>query len=410
MFNSGVRGVRAAVVVAAALVATTVAAGPVAAAPAVTPAPLLPAEGGVPNGSYLVVLKPGDRAGEDPAETARKAGARSVHRYSRVLSGFSAALSQQALDKVRANPKVAYVRADATIAAIEEQPTARSDERTAQPNPPSWGLDRIDQRALPLNSNYEYDSTGTGVTVFVADSGIRATHTDFGGRAQGVYNAVDDGLGPADCHGHGTHVAGTIAGRSYGVAKNARIRAVRVLNCENRGTNADLIEGMDWIATNATANSVANFSLQGYGTEASEAAERLIDTGVLAVFIGGNFNTDACSNAPRAPRGITVGASTRTDARWSSSNFGSCIDVFAPGVDITSAGIASDTAVAAGWQGTSMAAPHVTGWVARYLESNPGATLAAAKAALLSAATTGALSGVGAGSPNRLLYAEPALV
>ena len=406
MVRSGVRVVRAAVVVAAALAVTTVAADPVAAAPSTTPAPLLPAEGGEPNGSYLVVLKPGVRAGEDPAETARKAGGRSVHRYSRVMTGFSAALSAKALAKVRANPSVAYVRADATVQAIEDQPTARSSARAAQPTPPSLGLDRIDQRTLPLDSDYEYDTTGTGVTVFVADSGIRATHTDFGGRAQGVYNAVNDGGGTGDCHGHGTHVAGTIGGRSYGVAKSATIRAVRVLDCDNRGTNADLIEGMDWIATHATANSVANFSLQGYGTEANAAAERLIDAGVLAVFIGGNFNSDACSNAPRSSRGITVGATTRTDARWASSNYGSCIDLFAPGHDITSAGIADDNAVAAGWQGTSMAAPHVTGWVARYLESNPGATLAEAKAALLSEATTGVLSGIGTGSPNRLLYAE----
>ncbi|MCA2219254.1 S8 family peptidase [Jidongwangia harbinensis] len=397
------RIIRAAAVVAAALTATTLAAGPVVAAPAVTLAPLLPAEGGKPNGSYLVVLKPGSSAGEDPVVTARNAGGHSVYRYRKVLTGFSAALSEQALTRVRANPNVAYVRADAVVQAIEDQP----DARTVQPNPPSWGLDRIDQRALPLNNAFEYNTTGAGVTVFVADSGIRATHTDFGGRAQGVYNAVDDGRGAEDCHGHGTHVAGTIAGSSYGVAKSARIRAVRVLNCDNGGTNADLIEGMDWIAANAPANSVANFSLQGYGTEVNTAAERLIGTGVLAVFIGGNFNSDACSNAPRSTRGITVGATIRTDARWSSSNYGTCIDLFAPGHDITSAGIASDTAVAAGWQGTSMAAPHVTGWVARYLQTNPGATLAQAKAALLSAATTGALTNIGAGSPNRLLYAAP---
>jgi subtilisin family serine protease len=400
MDGNGMGWIRAAVVVTAAL-ATIVAAGPVAAAPAAPPAPLLPAEGGVPNGRYLVVLKPGDRAGEDPAETARKAGGRSVHRFQRVLNGFSAALSRPALDRVRADPRVAYVRADAVIAAAEEQPAARA----AQPDPPSWGLDRIDQRALPLDQEYDYDTTGAGVTVFVADSGIRATHADFGGRARGVYNAVDDGGGTVDCHGHGTHVAGTIGGSTYGVAKNAQIRAVRVLDCANRGTNADLIEGMDWIATHAPAGSVANFSLQGYGTEASAAAEELIDAGVLAVFIGGNFNSDACANAPRSARGITVGATTRTDARWSSSNYGACIDVFAPGHDITSAGIDDDTAVAAGWQGTSMAAPHVTGWVARYLEGDPGATLAQAKSAVLSAATTGALSGIGAGSPNRLLYA-----
>ncbi|WP_165944343.1 S8 family serine peptidase [Micromonospora sp. KC213] len=385
---------------------------PAAAQTATTPAPLLPAEGGTPNGGYIVVLK--DRptvggAASDPAKAAERAGGRDVRRYSTVLRGFSAKLDADALDAVRANPNVAYVRADSRFLAIEKPPEGRGSVGGVQPNPPSWGLDRVDQRNLPLDSQFSYDATGTGTTVYVVDSGIRTTHTDFGTRAQWAYNAVDDGAGPnaGDCHGHGTHVAGTIGGTSYGVAKNAQIRDVRVLDCEGFGSNADLIEGMDWIAANAPARSVANFSLQNYGSVVNTAAENMIDAGVLPVFIAGNFNTDACGNNPRSSRGIVTGASAFDDTRWSSSNFGSCVDIFAPGAGITSAGRTSDTAVASGWSGTSMAAPHVAGWVARHLETNPTATLAQAKTALIAAATTNVLTNVGTGSPNRLLYTEP---
>ena len=404
MPGTGKRLSRGGGVLAGAVLAATVAAGPASAG---TLAPLLAAEGGTPNGGYLVVLKAGRITGEDPAETARAAGGRDVHRYRAVLTGFSAELSPAALAKVRANPNVAYVRADAVVQAVEDQPAAREAPRAAdaRTNPPSWGLDRIDQRELPLDDEYDFTTTGAGVTVYVVDSGIRATHDDFGGRAAGVYNAVNDNRGTEDCHGHGTHVAGTIGGSTYGVAPDVQIRAVRVLDCRNAGTNADLIEGMDWIAANAPAGSIANLSLQNYGSVVNAAAERLIDAGVLPVFIGGNQNRDACPNAPRSWRGITVGASTRTDARWASSNDGPCVDLFAPGENITSAGIADDGAVATGWSGTSMAAPHVSGWLARYLEAHPGATLAEAKEAVVSAATTGVLTGIRNGSPDRLLYA-----
>nr|MDT0662457.1 S8 family serine peptidase [Micromonospora sp. DSM 115978] len=396
----------AAVVVGAAMTAT-----PAAAQSAAAPAPLLPAQGGTPNGGYIVVLKDGPTVGgaaSDPATAAEQAGGREVRRYSTVLNGFSAKLDAEALDAVRANPNVAYVRADSRFLAIEA-PQGGGSVGGVQPNPPSWGLDRVDQRNLPLNSQFSYDTTGTGATVYIVDTGIRTTHADFGTRAQWAYNAVNDGAGPTagDCHGHGTHVAGTVGGTSYGVAKNAQIRDVRVLDCQGFGSNADLIEGMDWIAANAPARSVANFSLQNYGTEVNTAAENMIDAGVLPVFIAGNFNTDACGNNPRSSRGIVTGASAIDDSRWSSSNFGSCVDIFAPGSGITSAGNTSDSAEASGWSGTSMAAPHVAGWVARHLESNPTATLAQAKAALIAAATTNVLTSVGTGSPNRLLYTEP---
>ena len=403
--------IRMVAVAAAVAVGTALTVTPAAAQSSTALAPLLPAESGTPNGGYIVVLKNGPAAGgtagaDDPVVTAERAGGQEVRRYSKVLRGFSAKLRPSALDAVRANPNVAYVRADSKVRAIETQPTAGGSTGATQTNPP-WGLDRVDQRNLPLNQEFTYGTTGTGTTVYIVDSGIRTSHVDFGGRAQFAYNAVNDGNSPGDCHGHGTHVAGTVGGTTYGVAKNVQIRDVRVLDCQNFGTNADLIEGMDWIATNAPSKSVANFSLQNYGTEVNTAAENLIDAGVLPVFIAGNNNTDACGNNPRSSRAIGVGATTATDSRWVDSSFGSCVDIFAPGNLVTSAGRTSDTAVAPGWSGTSMAAPHVAGWVARYLQDNPTATLAQAKAALLSATTTNVLTNIGTGSPNRLLYTDP---
>ncbi|MDG4764078.1 S8 family serine peptidase [Solwaraspora sp. WMMD406] len=393
---------------AASAIVVALGATPALAQPSATLAPLLPAENGVPNGGYLVILKDQPIVGgaaNDPVAVAERTGGRDVHRYEIVLRGFSAKLDSRALDAVRANPNVEYVRADALVQAVEAVPT--SGGATTQPNPPSWGLDRVDQRNLPLDQSFSYDTDGTGTTVYVLDSGIRTSHDDFGTRAQWAYNAVNDSNSPGDCHGHGTHVSGTIGGETYGVAKDVQLRDVRVLNCSNGGTNADLIEGMDWVAANAGPRSVANLSLQNYGSEVNVAAENMIDAGVLAVFAAGNNSGDACNNNPRSPNGVVVGATTITDARWSSSNFGTCIDIFAPGNDITSAGNSSDTAVASGWSGTSMAAPHVAGWVARYWEANPTATIAQAKAALLSTATTNVLTGIGTGSPNRLLYADP---
>jgi len=377
-------------------------------------AQLAPLRAGGPQAAadrYIVVLRPQAATVADGATAERAAtqrGGKVVAEYSRVLNGFAATLSASALAAVRAHPSVAYVQRDSIIRG-DGAPAAGASAATSvvQPNPPSWGMDRVDQRNRPLDASYSYDSTGAGVTAYIVDSGIRASHVDFGGRAQGVYDAVGDGNGTNDCHGHGTHVAGTVGGATYGIAKSVQIRAVRVLQCDNSGWESDLIEGMDWIAANRAPRSVANFSLQGYGPAASEAAESLINTGVQTVFIANNFNGDACFNAPRSPRGITVGATDINDARASFSSFGPCVDVFAPGVNITSAGNFSDTASAPGWSGTSMAAPHVTGWVARYMEEFPSATLAQSKSALIASSTKDVLTDVGAGSPNRLLFADP---
>jgi subtilisin family serine protease len=360
---------------------------------------------------YIVVLSDApataaDRAArsaraERAADRAEQAGGTVLARYTHVLEGYAAQLSPAALAAVRADPAVAYVERDSRIRGADVSTQA------TQANPPSWGLDRIDQRYLPLNNSFGYTSTGSGVTAYVFDSGIRASHVDFGTRASGVYDAVGDGNGTNDCHGHGTHVAGTIGGTTYGVAKSVTIKAVRVLQCDNSGWTTDLIEGIDWVAANHDAVSVANFSLQGYGTTPNTAAQNLITSGVQSVFIAGNYNTDACTNGPRTSSGITVAATDSTDNRASFSSYGTCVDIFAPGVNITSAGIASNTAVASGWSGTSMAAPHVTGWLARYRQQNPSATMAQAKSALIAAATTGVVVNPGTGSPNRLLYAAP---
>lgn len=409
---------------------------PVAAAPSDKPtlAPLRPGGPQTAADRYIVVLSDAPSGAGRAARAARiaaaaataeRAGGKVLTRYEHVLNGYAAYLPPAALAAVRADPSVAYVERDSLVrggltstgvatarpagvaAATGGAGAGDVGVLTDQTNPPSWGLDRIDQRSLPLDSTYSYDSTGSGVTVYVVDSGIRATHTDFGGRASGVYDAVGDGNGTNDCHGHGTHVAGTVAGATYGVAKGATIKAVRVLQCDNSGWTSDLIEGIDWITANAAPGSIANFSLQGYGTAPSDAVEDMIDAGIHAVFIANNYNTDACTNGPRSPRGITVGAVDITDTRASFSSWGPCVDVFAPGVNITSAGITSDTAVASGWNGTSMAAPHVAGWLARYLELHPTATIAQAKTDLIAATTKHAVNNPGPGSPNRLLYADP---
>ncbi|WBB79115.1 S8 family peptidase [Micromonospora sp. WMMD882] len=394
--------------------------GPVAAAPDPAPGRAAPAplRAGGPEYApdrYVVVLSAPQADADRVARTARtdraaalaeRAGGTVLNRYRHVLDGYAAHLPPAALAAVRNDPAVAYVERDTRIRGGLTSTGGVSIQAT-QPNPPSWGLDRIDQHYLPLNNSFGYTSAGAGVTVYVVDSGIRASHVDFGGRASGVYDAVGDGNGTNDCHGHGTHVAGTVGGATYGVAKSVTIKAVRVLKCDNSGWTTDLIEGVDWIAGNHDPVSVANFSLQGYGTAPNTAVENMINTGVYPVFIANNFNTDACTNGPRSSRGVTVAATDSTDNRASFSSYGTCVDIFAPGVNITSAGIASNTASASGWSGTSMAAPHVSGWLARYRQQNPTHSLATVKSALISAATTGVVINPGPGSPNRLLYRSP---
>ncbi|MGH9971146.1 MAG: S8 family peptidase [Pyrinomonadaceae bacterium] len=271
-------------------------------------------------------------------------------------------------------------------------------------NNPTWGLDRIDQRDLPLNAQYNYTPTGAGVRAYVIDTGIRTSHSQFGGRASAVYDAFG-GTGQ-DCNGHGTHVAGTIGGSTYGVAKGALLRAVRVLDCNGDGTDATVIGGVDWVAANRITPAVANMSLGGgASTMLDTAVQNMINASVTtAVAAGNDYGLDACGFSPgRVAAAITVGSSTSTDAKSDFSNIGTCLDLFAPGSSITSAWYVSNTATNT-ISGTSMATPHVAGVAALYLQNNSAASPATVRDQIVNTATTNHLTGIGAGSPNKLLY------
>ena len=354
----------------------------------------------VPN-SYVVKLKDTPSALASTEATANTVAARfggAVDRvYGSALRGFSAKLSTTQAKRLAADPAVEYVEQDQVLSI-----------QTTQSNPPSWGLDRIDQASLPLNSSYSYTSTGAGVTAYVIDTGVRISHTTFGGRAANGWDFVDNDGVAQDGNGHGTHVAGTIAGSQYGVAKGAKVVGVRVLDNSGSGTTAGVVAGIDWVTANAVKPAVANMSLGGgASTSLDDAVRRSIASGVTYAIAAGNSNVDAGSSSPaRVTQAITVGATERTDARASYSNFGSVLDIFAPGSGITSSWGTSDTATNT-ISGTSMATPHVAGVAARYLQSNPGASPAQVSSALVSAATPNKVTSPGAGSPNRLLFLSP---
>ncbi|MFF2345590.1 S8 family peptidase [Pseudarthrobacter sp. NPDC058119] len=276
---------------------------------------------------------------------------------------------------------------------------------TEQPAP--WGLDRSDQRTLPLSGTYSWTGAGAGVTAYVVDTGILASHTDFGGRVAAGWTAVADGNGTTDCNGHGTHVAGTVAGATYGVAKGATLVPVRVLDCSGSGYNSDVVAGLDWIAANHVAGTpaVANLSLGGAASSAVDnAVQAVLADGVATVVAAGNSAVDACTGSPaRVPGAVTVAASDSTDKQASFSNFGSCVDLYAPGVGITSDYYTSTTATAS-MSGTSMASPHTAGAAAVLLSQNPALTPAEVAAALVSNSTPGVVTGATAGTPNRLLF------
>ena len=312
--------------------------------------------------------------------------------YQHAISGFAVTMPEAAARALANDPRVALVEEDAVVSL-----------NATQSNPP-WGLDRIDQRDRPLNAAYVYNWTGSGVRAYVLDTGIRTTHTQFGGRAAVSFDAF--GGNGQDCNGHGTHVAGTIGGSTYGVAKSVSLRAVRVLNCSGSGTTSGVIAGIDWVTRNHVKPAVANMSLSGGASSSIDTAvNNSINAGVTyVVAAGNNYGANACNYSPaRVANAITVGSSTSTDARSSFSNIGTCLDIFAPGSSVTSAWSTSDTATNT-ISGTSMASPHVAGVAALYLQGHTSASPATVRSTIINTSTTNRLTGVGTGSPNRLLY------
>ena len=345
------------------------------------------------SGRYIVVFRNEVADVHSAIENVTRGSGSQVHfRYDRVLKGFAASIPPQALEGIRRNPNVAWVEADG-VAGIE-----------SQNNPPSWGLDRIDQAALPLNNLYAYPNTGSDVTVYILDSGIRMDHVEYSSRVSSGYDFIDNDADASDCHGHGTHVAGTVGGTNVGVAKNVSLVAVRVLDCTGWGLWSQIIAGINWVVTNASGPSVINMSISGNASSSvNYAVNNAVASGIVCVVAAGNDNTDASTKSPAsAADAVTVGATTSGDARSSFSNYGNVLDIFAPGSSIYSSTINSSGSYAS-WSGTSMATPHVAGAAALYLSANPTATPAQVLSALTTTAISGTLSGIGTGSPNLLL-------
>ncbi len=362
----------------------------------------------IPN-RYIVVLDDSKLDGSAVAEIAQQLadlhGATVDQVFEHALKGFTLGLPDIVAPLLALDPRVRYIEQDQVVGINGTQSNA------------TWGLDRIDQSDLPLDSTYHYVGDGSAVHAYIIDTGIRTSHNEFSGRIGNGHNTVSDvylfgGVDPddvEDCQGHGTHVAGTVGGSTWGVAKDAILHPVRVLDCQGSGSNSGVIEGIEWVVANHQSPAVANMSLGGGNSDALDDAVRAaINAGVTMVVAAGNDDKDACSGSPnRVAEAITVGSTTSGDARSSFSNKGSCVDIFAPGSDITSAGISNDSSTAT-MSGTSMAAPHTAGVVALYLEANPGAAPSQAFTAVLDAGVQGKLSSIGTGSPNLLLQADVA--
>ncbi|HLM66099.1 MAG TPA: S8 family peptidase [Longimicrobium sp.] len=347
-------------------------------------APLLSAGNAIP-GRYVVVL----REGADPRSVAAVAGVHPRYVYTAALNGFAAGLNAGQLNALRHNPAVEYVEADQAFEAQTTQSGA------------TWGLDRIDQRNRPLSGTYTYTSTGAGVYAYVIDTGLQANHPQFGTRAANVFDAFG-GTG-ADCNGHGTHVAGTIGSTTYGVAKSVQLRGLRALDCNGSGSTSGIIAAVDWVRVNRTNPAVANMSVGGgFSSSLNTAVTNLANSGVFVAVAAGNSNADACNYSPAsAPAAFTTASSESSDAKRSSSNWGSCVDAYAPGGSITSTWINSGTSTISG---SSMASPHVAGVAALYKATYGNATTATIDTWIKNNATLNVITGNVTGTPNRLLY------
>jgi len=348
---------------------------------------------------YIVVLREDvkDVALRGSSDVARELvaarGGQVLHTYERALKGFWVKMSEAQVRELLADPRVAYIEENGVVSASASQTSA------------TWGIDRIDQRNLPRDSTYNYNFDGTGVHAYIIDTGMRLTHSQYTGRVGNGFDSITAGGNANDCHGHGTHVAGTVGGTTWGVAKKVTLHPVRVLDCTGYGSDAQVIAGLDWVTANHVKPAVANMSLGGDASQAlDDAVERMITAGVVTAVAAGNDSGNACSYSPaRTPNALTVGSTTSSDARSSFSNYGTCLDIFGPGSSITSASSSSDTG-STSMSGTSMASPHVAGVAALYLQANPSATPAQTMAALTTNATPGKVTSPGTGSPNLLLY------